>query len=611
MRIILSIVSFLLFQSISYASTLPDTLDVSHIKSVALGSEMLYLEDSSLRLTPKQIVSQFYSGQGIKPKNPNPNFGIANSTFWAFITLENTGNEPVDIFINVDNVLMDTTRCYEIKDSTNVDLIGMAGDYLPFNIRPVNNRNILYPITLQGKENKSFLISVFKDQSSISLPIKIWNKESFYTHEQRETLLYGVYFGAMLLILLYSFFLYLNIKKKFVLFYFLYVMFLSLFQSTHLGFSFQYLWPNSIFLSNYGFWMMGVLMTVFFIYFARYFTKINRVSPLLDFYFKIVSYFLIAFMLVILMAPDSWLSFTSIAKKIYYYVQMTSAIGFIAMAVVMSRKGSSEGKYFAIAFGVLLAFGIIYILREVGIAPYNGFTQNALILGSLIEVLIFSLGITHMVNSAFIEKQSLAEKLQEQQEALMNATIETEERERQRISSELHDSIGSQLSFLKVSLEQKQIDKALVEQVDGLADIVRKISHDMTPVVLQMDGLKSAIINLIEKLNSTSFTKFKLDWIDFPDSISDIQAITLYRIVQEASNNVIKHANAKKAFFQFTGYSNEIVIMLEDDGVGFQPLNSQGIGLKNMKNRVSQLKGSIDISSNPDHGTSIVISFPT
>lgn len=610
MKIILSIVSYLLFQSVSYATLMPDTLDVSRIKSIALGAEMLYFEDSSISLTPQQIISKFYIGEGIKPKSPNPNFGIANSTYWAFLTLKNSGNEPVNIFINVDNVLMDTTRCFEIKDSTNIELIGEAGDYLPFNIRPVYNRNILYPVNFQSNESKSFLISVFKDQSSISLPIKVWNRDAFYDHELKETLLYGLYFGTMLLILLYSFFLFVNIRKKFVLFYFLYVAFLSLFQLTHLGFAFQYLWPNSIFLSNYGFWMMGVMMTVFFIFFARSFTKLKQVSPLLDYYFKVISYFLIAFMVVIYLAPDAWLPFTSIAKKLYYYVQMTSAIGFIAMAIVMLKKGSVEGKYFALAFGVLLAFGMVYILREVGIAPYNGFTQNALILGSLIEVLIFSLGITYMVNSAFKEKQKLAEKLQEQQEALMISTIETEERERQRISSELHDSIGSQLSFLKVSLEQAQINSDLVEQVDGLADTIRKISHDMTPIVLQMDGIKSAIVNLVEKLNVSSKTKFKLEWLDFPNDIEDIQAVTVYRIVQEASNNIIKHSNANEAFFQFTGYPNEIVIVLEDDGVGYEILQHQGIGLKNMNNRVSQLKGTIDISSSLGNGTSIVISFP-
>ncbi len=610
MRIILSIVSFLFLQTVSYATSTPDTLDVRSINSVALGSEMLYIEDSTLRLTPQQIILKFYSGKGIKPEGPNPNFGIANSTYWAFVTIKNSGNKPVNIFINVDNVLMDTTRCFEIKDSINVELIGEAGDYLPFNVRPVLNRNIIYPVYLKQNKTKSFLISVFKDQSSISLPIKIWNKDAFYDHELKETLLYGLYFGTMLLILLYSFFLFVNIRKKFVLFYFLYVAFLSLFQLTHLGYSFQYLWPNSTFLPNYGFWMMGVLMTVFFIFFARSFTKLKEVSPLLDYYFKVISYFLLVFMIVILLAPQSWLPFTSIAKKFYYYVQITSAIGFIAMAIIMLKRGSVEGKYFALAFSVLLVFGTVYILREVGLVPYNGFTQNALIIGSLIEIIIFSLGITYMVNAAFKEKQHLAERLQEQQETLMISIIETEERERQRISSELHDSIGSQLSFLKVSLEQENTHSSLIEQVDGLADTVRKISHDMTPIVLQMDGLKSAINNLIEKLNASSNTKFKLEWLDFPDETPDIQSITVYRIVQEASNNIIKHANASQAFFQFTGYPTEIVLVLEDDGVGYETLQLSGIGLKNMKNRVSQLKGTIDISSNPGTGTSIVISFP-
>ncbi len=610
MKIKLLIISLCLFYSFTFATSLPDSLNVSIDDNIHVGSQMLYFEDTTNTLGAVEVLAMFNANKGIRPKSPNPNFGITNSTYWAYLIITNTARYPIDILAHVDNFLMDTTRCFEIMGNGHVKLLGEAGDYLPFAIRPISNRNILFPITLAPKETKAVLISVFKDHSSVSLPIKIWNRGAFYKQEQKDTLLYGIYFGIMLLILLYSLFLFMNIRENYVLYYFLYVVFLSLFQLNHLGFAFQYLWPNSSFLPNFGFWVMDILMTIFFITFARSFTKLKEVSPLLNFYFKVITYFLLAFMVIVLIAPSAWVKYISIAKNLYYYIQLTSALGFIVMVVLVLNKGSVEGKYFSFAFGALLLFGTVYILREVGIAPYNGFTQNALIMGSLIEVLIFSVGITHLVNIAFVERQKLAEKLQEQQEELMISTIKTEEKERQRVSSELHDSIGSQLSFLKVSIEQSQTDKDLIQQVDGLAETVRRISHEMTPIVLEMDGLKPAIINLVDKLNISSETKFYLEWVDFPDDIEEIRAITIYRIVQEASTNIIKHANAKEAYFHFTGYSNEIVIVIEDDGRGFGKATSKGIGLKNMKNRVSHLRGEIDVSSQPESGTSIVISFP-
>ena len=610
MKIILLIVSFFLIHSFSFAVTVPDSINVSAHKRISVGSQMLYFKDTTNSLGAQEILALINNNNGVRPNSPNPNFGITNSTYWAYVIIANPSSYPIDALVHVDNFLMDTTRCFEITNNQQVTLLGEVGDYLPFNVRPIFNRNILYPIRLESNESKALLVSVFKDHSSVSLPIKIWHRNEFHKREQKDTLLYGLYFGTMLLVLLYSLFLFINIKKNYVLYYFLYVAFLTLFQANHLGYAFQYVWPNSTFFPNFGFWVMGILMTVFFITFARTFTKLKDVSPLLNFYFKVITYFLLAFMVVVLIAPDAWEKYTSIAKNLYYYIQMTSAIGFILMVVLVLIKKSVEGKYFSIAFSALLFFGAIYILREVGIAPYNGFTQNALIMGSLIEVLILSLGITHLVNVAFSERQKLAEKLQVQQEALMHSTIETEEKERQRISSELHDSIGSQLSFLKVSIEQAQTNESLIKQVDGLAETVRRISHEMTPVVLEMDGLKSAIANLIDKLNIASRTKFNLEWLDFPDKLSETQSITVYRIVQEASTNIVKHANAKEAFFQFTGYPNEIVITIEDDGKGFDSIANNGIGLKNMRNRVGQLRGEIDISSQSLAGVSIVISFP-
>jgi len=610
MKIRLLIGSLFLIHSYSFAASVPDSINVSSHKSISVGSQMLYFEDTTNSLGAQEVLALFNTNNGVRPNSPNPNFGITNSTYWAYIIIANPTSNPIDVLVHVDNFLMDTTRCFEIINKQQANLLGEAGDYLPFDIRPISNRNILFPIRLESNESKALLVSVFKDHSSVSLPIKIWHRDEFYKYEQKDTLLYGLYFGTMLLVLLYSLFLFINIRKKYVLYYFLYVFFLSLFQLNHLGFAFQYIWPNSTFLPNFGFWAMGILMTVFLITFARSFTKLKEVSALLDFYFKVITYFLLAFMVVVLLSPDSWAKYTSIAKTLYYYIQMTSAAGFILMVVLVLRKKSEEGKFFSIAFSALLFFGAIYILREVGIVPYNGFTQNALIMGSLIEVLILSLGITHLVNIAFSERQKMAEKLQEQQEELMIATIETEEKERQRISSELHDSIGSQLSFLKVSIEQSEKNDSLMKQVDGLAETVRRISHEMTPVVLEMDGLRAAIINLVDKLNIASETKFNLEWLDFPDQLSDIQSITVYRIVQEASANIIKHANAKEAFFQFTGYDNEIVITIEDDGKGYASISNDGIGLKIMRNRVGQLRGQIDISSQPLSGVSIVISFP-
>ncbi len=613
MKTIWFIFSQIALISAAFGNPQPDTLHFSNKNYLEVGSEMVFITDSTNRLSANQILTKFRQGGGSKPLGPNPNFGISNSTYWTYLVIHNSGKTNIDAFIHIDNFLMDTTRCFEINQVDSLALIGTAGDYLPFATRPVINRHFVYPINLKPYQNKSYLVSVYKDHSSISLPIKIWPQHKFYQNDTNETILYGLYFGVLLLVLVYSLFLYVSSKKILLLYYFLYVFLLALFQLNHLGFAQQYLWPNSWFMPNFGFWIVGVLMTVFFILFALHFTQIKHTQPILDFYFKIIAVVLIGFALGILLFSGSLHEYTSFAKKLYYYIQLSSAIGFVLLVFFILKTGSTEGKYFSLAFSALLGFGVVYLLREMGWIDYNGFTQNALIIGSLIEVLIFSLGITHIVSKAFVDRQILLEKLQKQQEELLLTTIETEEKERLRISSELHDSVGSQLSFLKVSLEHPSWFKnkqKLEDQVDDIADTVRKISHNMTPIVLEMEGLKVAISNLVEKINQSSDTKFHLEWLDMPNNLPNLKAVTLYRVVQEALTNIVRHSQANDAYLNFTGYPNEIVIMVEDDGNGFDSKVLNGIGLKTMKNRVQQLKGKFDISSALGNGTSIVVTFP-
>lgn len=593
------------------ANGLPDPVVLTSADFVTLGNQMVYYVDSTNHAPVGSVLNEIQQGQFNRAEKPNPNFGITNATYWAFFRVQNTTANPQNVLVHIDNFLMDTVRCFSVGPN-GLTPLGLAGDYIPYGVRVIKNRNIVFPYRLEPNQTVSFLVSVFKDHSSVSLPIKLWRQEAFYSNDTKETLLYGFYFGVLLLLLLYAFVLYVNSRKWLLLYYFLYIAFLFLFQFNHLGFAYAYLWPNSSFMSNYGFWVIGVLMTVSFIYFARHFTRLKQTAPLLDFYFSIIGYLLLAFALVILFFSGGLTTYTSIAKKFYYYVQLTSGLGFVLVVGLLLRAGTLEGRYFSMGFGALFVFGVVYVLREVGIAPYNFFTQNTLVIGSLVEILVFALGITHLINNTFKERELLWQQVQNKHKELISNTIDTEERERKRIAMELHDSVGSQLSFLKVSIENssKKNPAEVVRQLDHLAKTVRRISHDMNPAVLEMEGLQTAINNLIEKVNLSDSTLFRVEWIDFPKDIEQIKALTIYRIVQEAVGNIIKHAKAPNAYIQFTGYPTELTLAIEDDGQGIPAGSNKGTGLKNIEIRVNQLSGTLELDTQPGKGTSLLISIP-
>ena len=125
-----------------------------------------------------------------------------------------------------------------------------------------------------------------------------------------------------------------------------------------------------------------------------------------------------------------------------------------------------------------------------------------------------------------------------------------------------------------------------------------------------------AIENLIRKANELYDTKFQFNAFDFNERIDPKLEKALYRICQESVNNIIKHARAKNAMFQILRQNQTIVLVIEDDGGGFDPefkgkdTNNAGIGLISMKERVVAFDGTLTINSSPDFGTEIIIEIP-
>jgi signal transduction histidine kinase len=205
------------------------------------------------------------------------------------------------------------------------------------------------------------------------------------------------------------------------------------------------------------------------------------------------------------------------------------------------------------------------------------------------------------------------------------AAVEAEIQERKRIGQELHDGLGQLLSVagLNVSVLQKKKDiserrknellDAVMKSVDEAFTEVRNISHNLAPSLLSERGLKGALKNLSDQVNQSKQLHMSFETYGMENKLNSLVENTLFRAIQEILNNTIKHSNACRLNFQITQGSNEITLMAEDDGVGFD-MNTvngtDGHGLTHMKTRIENLKGSIHIDSNPSRGTIISIAIP-
>ena len=222
-----------------------------------------------------------------------------------------------------------------------------------------------------------------------------------------------------------------------------------------------------------------------------------------------------------------------------------------------------------------------------------------------------------------IKSQEINKLLKEQELKSYSAMLEGQDKERQRIASDLHDRLGGILSTVKAyfqtidekikSLEEKtvvQYEKA-AELLNTAVEEVRNISHDLHSGVLKNFGLCAAVSDLKNTIELTGQLKIDLFVSGKKRKLDTNKEIEIYRLVQELFSNTMKHARANKVTLQFTFAENNINVIFEDDGIGFDPRKvTKGIGLKNIEARISKLNGDYSIDSAPGRGTIIILDIP-
>jgi len=204
---------------------------------------------------------------------------------------------------------------------------------------------------------------------------------------------------------------------------------------------------------------------------------------------------------------------------------------------------------------------------------------------------------------------------------IINSGIDTQEIERKKIASFLHDNINSLLSSAGLHLNtftaQNDIKSDEIQKAKAILseahELLRDMSHDLVPSLLVRFGLIYALEDLCEK-NSNSAIEFEFS-SSIPTSRRYLEKfeMKIYFIVSELFNNIIKHSDAKKARLSLTEKNNQLILSIHDDGIGFrtQKLKDvEGFGLNRIRARIKKYKGSLSITSKENEGTKIKIQIP-
>jgi signal transduction histidine kinase len=208
---------------------------------------------------------------------------------------------------------------------------------------------------------------------------------------------------------------------------------------------------------------------------------------------------------------------------------------------------------------------------------------------------------------------------------MIRTIVDTQESERERFARDLHDSLGQQLSGIKFLLEtlkkmngapDKKKEEILSLSIKSLTNAmteVRNLCFNIMPRALENFGLTHAIAELCKKMERGGLLAFKVSIAKNFPALSKPLEIAIYRIVQEFINNSIKHGKAKKVIIVMRYRHGKLNIILRDDGVGFvqNDLSKfEGMGIRNVKSRVSSYNGEVKIESAIMKGTSYRITIP-
>lgn len=253
-------------------------------------------------------------------------------------------------------------------------------------------------------------------------------------------------------------------------------------------------------------------------------------------------------------------------------------------------------------------------------------TINYILIGGAATLLI----IIFLSWRNYRQKQALHQKRideleTEKQLAATEAVLKGEEQERTRLAKDLHDGLGGMLSGIKYSFntmkgnlimtpENQYAFERGLDMLDSSINEMRRVAHNLMPEALVKFGLDTALKDFCNDINQSGSLKVRYQSAGIAEvPVESNTAITIYRIVQELVNNILKHAGATTVLVQVEKNDTLITITVEDDGKGFDTATlkqAKGIGWDNIYSRVAWLKGKIDIQSGPQKGTSVLIELP-
>lgn len=537
-------------------------------------------------------------------------FGFTTSFYWLGFTAINHSASDSWI-LEIENPHIDFVEVYvRLPESEHWEMIERTGDKTPFNTRSIVHYNFAVPLEFHSGDSLEVAIMLDKIPTSINYHSVLWSEQSFNNYQQVQYGLNGVYFGMFGMVIIAALIAFIFSRSLIYLWYLLFVLASGLYVFTDLGLAFQFLYPGSDTLNNYLRVYLAFGMAILFILFTQEFFYTRYHLPMTNHLFNGALAGLLLLLIPAVFAPDLVSSIVNIFLPLLYLLILAVIILAIYSAVAMLGSHTSLAALYLSAFIFIIAGGTITILEEFGVITQLSMRFTPIQIGTGFEIMILTGAMSWRIKKVYDDQIELTNKVSRLETQALRAHIDGIEEERSRVAMTLHDSIGNHLANLKRQIED--IAPSLKDSVSYIAEEVRSLSHQLSPLGLQLTGLEQKVKQLITETDERSFTSYQYQCVDLPENLPESVKVEVYRIIQEAVSNIEKHSKASEAVVQIMGHEDHIVITIEDNGVGLPDSfhGTEGIGLQNIKQRVELLKGTIEVSSLKNRGVQFMIEIP-
>jgi signal transduction histidine kinase/CheY-like chemotaxis protein len=596
---------------------------------INLGPKIEWIEDSTNQLTFDQVrnlpITMFNYGTEY-----TFNKGYTSSGYWIRFRLE----FPAELIstqwlLEIPFPLLDYIALYSPDQDNNYSVF-YTGDRSPFSQRDLDSTNFIFK--LQPKQQSNIYYLHVKTKDSLQLPLFLWNVDNFPKHSAYDSGLQGLYFGIMIVMVLYNLFIYLSVRERSYLYYIAYIATFALFQASIRGYSFEYFWPDNTNWGNISIPFLGVLSLFFASLFARSILNTSALFPKADKALILIAGGLFFTLPLILFASYTVGIIAALLSTFIFFNLV------LVTACLAALKKNRTARVFVIAWAIFLISGAISILGILNILPLEYANLAAIQIGSAIEVILLSIALADRIN--LIEKEK-AEIEARSREILLEANAQLENSNRLKdefiatisheIRTPMNGVLGSAQLLLDTQPDENQLlyidtinssGQTLLEILNNILDY-SKIEADklrLEPVQFDLEEMINECAEFFSIIASQNNVKLfvKIHRNTPKTIVSD--PVRFKQILLNLVSNAFKFTSRGQVVInvQLAEHSNDhLYIEVEDSGCGltfdqqsilFQPFvqvdassarekGGTGLGLAICKKLTRLMQGDIGVHS--------------